>query len=227
MRDRAPWIRVAPGAAAAHTACAGRRAGRIARRTLCVGGLVEPVCAPLVADPGQIGETEGVRRRRRHDWRRREQPVRLRVSPGIARALDAAARRAFPFRFRGQPRAGPRGERHGVVPAHADDRLVGLRELRSRPERGRRRAGRGDVPGELRIRDRRRRDHERVEPDAMHRALAGMAVVPSHRELSRGDVNPAHRLIIMRCGQLARWTRRPRCGRAPSCRGSGQRGEIA
>src|SRR5438128_10724447 len=106
VRDGAPRIGVPPGAAAADAPVAGGRPPRIARGRARVVALVEPVGAPLVAHASEIREPVRVPRRLADARRPVERAVGLRVAPGIARALEAAARRLLPLRLGRQPRPG-------------------------------------------------------------------------------------------------------------------------
>src|SRR4051794_11370990 len=99
VRDRAPGIGVAPGAAAADAPRARRRTTRPLRGRDRVVVVREPVRAPLVTDAGEVGEAEAIDRRRPHAWELRDGTIRARVAPRIARGLEPAARRALPFRL--------------------------------------------------------------------------------------------------------------------------------
>src|SRR5438876_2658759 len=121
VRDGAPRIGVPPGAAAADPSVAGGRPPRIARGRARVVALVEPVGTPLVAHAREIREPERVPRCLADARRPVERAVGLRIAPGIAGALEAAARCLLPLRLGRQPRPGPPRRRKRLLPREPDD----------------------------------------------------------------------------------------------------------
>src|SRR5207302_710043 len=158
--DRAPRVRVAPGAAARDAAPAAFGPGRVPRRRTPVVVVAVPVEAPLVADAGEIGQAERVWRRG-GDPRRAIEPLdRPRVAPREARVLEAAARRLLPLGLGGEPVGAPAppAVQDRVVPGDADDRLVRIGEARVGPERRTGGARQAEVLGVLGPGDGRARD---------------------------------------------------------------------
>src|SRR5262249_56353277 len=90
--------------------------------------VAEPVGAPLVADPGKIGESQRVFRRAADLRQPDDTGRRPLIAPREPRTGETAARGLFPFGFGGQSRRGPRGKPDGLVPAQPDDRLIGMIE---------------------------------------------------------------------------------------------------
>src|SRR5262249_58825550 len=107
VADRAPRVGVPPGSTPADTPRPRGRAARIPLRRLGVVGFAEPVGAPLVADAREVREPERVRRCLADARRPVERVGRSRVAPGIAGALEAAARGLLPLGLRRQARAPP------------------------------------------------------------------------------------------------------------------------
>src|SRR2546427_229938 len=103
VRDGALGMGVPPGVAPADAPVAGGRASRIPRGRVGVVTLVEPVGAPLVAHAREIHDSERVRRRLADARWPVEGAHGPRVAPGIACALEPAARRLLPLCFRRPP----------------------------------------------------------------------------------------------------------------------------
>src|SRR5262245_19486284 len=116
MGHGAPRIGVTPRAAAAHPPRSGLGTSRISRRRAAIVALVEPVAAPLVAHPREIGAPQRVGRRLADAGRTRERVARPGVAPGVASVIDAAARGSLPLRLGWQARPEPPGECLGLVP---------------------------------------------------------------------------------------------------------------
>src|SRR6266480_1762792 len=187
-----PWIGVSPGAAAADPPDAGGRSPWIARGCLRVRALVEPVGAPLVANAREIREPERVRRRLADARRPVERALGLRVAPGIAGALEPAARCLLPLRLGRKPCARPTGERERLLPGEPHHRLARVGEGRVAPESGRPRGRRVEVGGVLFVGHGRCRDAERVHPHLVHGALARVPGRQAHAERARRDLHEVH-----------------------------------
>src|SRR6266850_6990039 len=136
--DRAPGVGMAPGAAPADPASAGVRPAGVPGRRDGVIALVVPVRAPLVTDPREVVQPQGIGGRRADGRRRVEAPSRGRVAPGVVPVLPPAAGRLLPLGLGRQPRVRPRRERRRLLPGDADHGLRGGVEALRAPEGGRR-----------------------------------------------------------------------------------------
>jgi len=201
MRHRAPWVVMPPGAAAGDAPGARLRPARVALGRSGIVGLILPVETPLVARRPKARVAPRVWAVVSHRARR---PIeagagRPRLAQGKAGGVEPAARGLLPLGLRrqAQPRPGALGPPVTVggcvEPAQAHHRLLRIGEAGGPPTR---RAGSRPSPrGTERtpIGHGSAGDGERVEPDAMPRPLARMAVLPAHPETSRRGSPPSPR----------------------------------
>src|SRR5262249_51512719 len=135
-------------------------------------------------------------------------PRRDFVAPRERRAVDAAAGRALPFRFRRQPLGGavlraPPAVGLGVEPADADDRQIAGGERAFVPVARTIVSGRVDECGVLRAGHRIHRHLERIDVDAVHGTFVVLPGVAAHQERARGnrDESGGHRASVL----MTRW----------------------
>jgi hypothetical protein len=207
VRDRAPRILVAPRATARDASRAGRGPDRVAVRRPRVGIVGIPVEAPLVDGAGEVREPEAVHGTGADGRRGREGPLggRPLVAPRIARVLHAAPGGALPLGLGGETTrpadlAGePLAVRHGLRPAHADDRLARIAEARVGEKAWWGHPRRRQVCRVLARRHRAPRHGERVDPHPPPGPCVRQAVLPAHPEPARGDRDEIHVTRVGRC----------------------------